>query len=161
MAKQYSAAPALTVDLKKNYSATIQTNRGSIVLDLFVKDAPVTVNNFVFLARDGFYNGVTFHRVIPDFMIQGGDPDGTGAGGPGYTIPDEVNGNPNKHGKGALSMAKRPAPNTGGSQFFITHTATPHLDGQHTVFGKVRSGQDVVDKIQKGDVIQSITIEEN
>ena len=161
MAKQYPAAPPLTVDLKKNYSATLQTSRGAIVLDLFVKDAPTTVNNFVFLARDGFYNGVTFHRVIPDFMVQGGDPDGTGAGGPGYTIPDEVNGNPNKHGKGALSMAKRPAPNTGGSQFFITHVATPHLDGQHTVFGKVRSGQDVVDKIQKGDVMQSVTIEEN
>jgi peptidyl-prolyl cis-trans isomerase B (cyclophilin B) len=158
--KKYDAPPPMTIDPNKQYTATIETEKGKIVLDLFPKEAPGTVNNFVFLARDGYYNGLIFHRVIPDFMIQGGDPTGTGAGGPGYTIKDEVKDNPHKHERGTLSMAKTQAPDSGGSQFFITHVPTPHLDGIHTVFGKVREGQDVVDKIAKGDVMKTITIEE-
>ncbi len=161
--KQYPAPPEMKIDPAKKYTATIETNKGNIVLDLFAKEAPMTVNNFVFLAREGFYDGVTFHRVIADFMIQGGDPTGTGAGGPGYTFDDEVDPakNPHKHDKpGILSMANA-GPGTNGSQFFITHRPTPHLDGKHTVFGQVREGQDVVDKIEQGDVIKTVTIEES
>jgi peptidyl-prolyl cis-trans isomerase B (cyclophilin B) len=158
--KKYDAPPPMTIDVNKTYTATIETDKGKIVLDLFPKEAPGTVNNFVFLARDGYYDGVIFHRVIPDFMIQGGDPTGTGKGGPGYTIKDEVKDNPHKHQRGSLSMAKTQAPDSGGSQFFITHVPTPHLDGLHTVFGQVREGQDVVDKIQKGDAMKKVTIEE-
>ena len=158
--KKYDAPPPMKIDVNKSYAATIETDKGKIVLDLFAKDAPGTVNNFVFLARDGYYDGVIFHRVIPDFMIQGGDPTGTGRGGPGYTIKDEVKGNPHKHQRGTLSMAKTQEPDSGGSQFFITHVPTPHLDGLHTVFGQVREGQEVVDKIQKGDVMKKVTIEE-
>jgi peptidyl-prolyl cis-trans isomerase B (cyclophilin B) len=157
--KQYDAPPPLTIDTKKKYTATFNTSRGSIVVDLFAADAPMTVNNFVFLARDGFYDGTTFHRVIGDFMIQGGDPTGTGRGGPGYRFPDETAGNPNRHAKGSLSMANA-GPNTNGSQFFITHLPTPHLDGKHTVFGQVRSGQEVVDAVRQGDTLQSVTITE-
>src|SRR5947208_3586439 len=144
MAKQYNAAPGMKIDPKKNYTATIETSRGKIVCDLFAKDAPNTVNNFVFLAREGFYNGTTFHRVIEDFMIQGGDPTGTGTGGPGYKFADEVKDNPRKHKVGSLSMANA-GPNTNGSQFFITHIATDWLDGKHTVFGQARdkASQDV------------------
>src|SRR5690242_17241182 len=125
MAQQYPAPPQMAIDPKKKYSATIETNRGTIEMDLFAKDAPMTVNNFVFLARAGFYNGLKFHRVIPDFMIQGGDPTGTGSGGPGYKFGDETDSrkNPNKHKVGSLSMANA-GPNTNGSQFFITHVAT-------------------------------------
>jgi len=126
---------------------------------LFAKDAPKTVNNFVFLARDKFYDGTVFHRVIADFMIQGGDPTASGRGGPGYRFEDETKGNPNKHEVGTLSMANA-GPNTNGSQFFVTHVATPHLDGKHTVFGKVLKGQDVVDSIQQGDTLKSVTIAE-
>src|SRR5205807_5091978 len=140
--KEYSAPPAMTIDPNKKYSATIDTSRGQIVCDLFAKEAPGTVNNFVFLAREGFYNGTTFHRVIADFMIQGGDPTGTGRGGPGYKFEDEVKSNPHKHKVGSLSMANA-GPNTNGSQFFITHIATDWLDGKHTVFGKVLKGQEV------------------
>jgi peptidyl-prolyl cis-trans isomerase B (cyclophilin B) len=126
-------------------SATLHTNHGAIEVELFDEDAPKTVENFVKLARDGFYDGVTFHRVIPDFMIQGGDPTGTGRGGPGYTFEDEIN--EHKVARGALAMANA-GPSTNGSQFFVvTAEATPWLDGKHTVFGGVRSGMDVVDAI--------------
>lgn len=164
MSKQYSAAPPMTIDTSKNYVATLVTSRGTIVVDLFAGDAPNTVNNFVFLAREGFYNGTKFHRVIEDFMIQGGDPQGTGMGGPGYKFDDEVRNNPRKHKIGSLSMANAGSQGgrgTNGSQFFVTHVATPHLDGKHTVFGQVRSGQEVVDAVQKGDTLTSVTIEES
>src|SRR6476469_3871191 len=160
MAKRYDSAPAMSIDTAKNYSAVIDTNRGKITVDLFAKDAPKTVNNFVFLAKDKFYDGVTFHRVIPNFMIQGGDPTGTGTGGPGYKFEDEVKANPHKHQVGSLSMANA-GPNTNGSQFFITHVATNWLDGKHTVFGKVLKGQEVVNAIQGGDELTSVTITES
>ena len=150
----------MTIDTAKKYKATFDTTKGSIVCDLFVKDAPKTVNNFVFLAREGFYNGTVFHRVIADFMVQGGDPTGTGRGGPGYRFEDETKGNPNKHKVGTLSMANA-GPNTNGSQFFITHVVTDWLDGKHTVFGQVASGQDVVNKIQQGDQLKGVTIQES
>jgi peptidyl-prolyl cis-trans isomerase B (cyclophilin B) len=160
MAKSYSTPPALSIDPAKNYTATFDTSRGTIVCDLFAADAPNTVNNFVFLARDKFYDGTTFHRVIADFMIQGGDPEGTGRGGPGYKFADELKSNPRKHKVGSLSMANA-GPNTNGSQFFITHVVTSHLDGKHTVFGQVKSGQDVVNAVQQGDKLNSVTIEES
>ncbi|HEX8550791.1 MAG TPA: peptidylprolyl isomerase [Abditibacteriaceae bacterium] len=159
MAKQYPAPPALAIDLNTKYTATFDTTKGQIVVELFASDVPVTVNNFVFLAREGFYNGTKFHRVISDFMIQGGDPTGTGMGGPGYKFADEPSATPRKHKVGSLSMANA-GRNTNGSQFFITHVATPHLDGMHTVFGQVLVGQDIVDAIRQGDVINSITISE-
>jgi peptidyl-prolyl cis-trans isomerase B (cyclophilin B) len=160
MSKQYSAPPAMTIDPAKKYVATFDTSRGQIVCELFAKDAPKTVNNFVFLAREKFYDGTVFHRVIGDFMIQGGDPTGTGRGGPGYKFEDETKGNPNKHKVGSLSMANA-GPNTNGSQFFITHVVTGHLDGKHTVFGKVTTGQDVVDAVAQGDTLKSVTIAES
>ncbi len=156
---QWSQPPAMTIDPAKSYKATIETSRGDIVLELYPQHAPQTVNNFVFLARQGFYDGVLFHRVIANFMIQGGDPSGTGRGGPGYKFADETRGNPLKHATGVLSMANA-GPNTNGSQFFITHAPQPHLDGKHTVFGKVVAGQDVVDAIRQGDQMVKITIEE-
>jgi peptidyl-prolyl cis-trans isomerase B (cyclophilin B) len=159
VSKQYSAPPAMTIDPSKKYAATLETSRGAIVVDLFSAEAPKTVNNFVFLARDGFYDGTQFHRVIANFMIQGGDPTGTGRGGPGYRFEDEFKGNPRKHQAGSLSMANA-GPNTNGSQFFITHIATEWLDGKHTVFGQVRSGQDVVNAIKQGDTLNSVKIEE-
>jgi peptidyl-prolyl cis-trans isomerase B (cyclophilin B) len=159
MPKQYPTAPPMRIDAAKKYTATLQTSRGAIVCELFASDAPNTVNNFVFLAREGFYDATTFHRVIADFMIQGGDPTGTGRGGPGYQFADEFKGNSRRHGVGSLSMANA-GPNTNGSQFFITHVVTNWLDGKHTVFGQVLSGQDVVDAIRQGDTIQSIAIEE-
>jgi peptidyl-prolyl cis-trans isomerase B (cyclophilin B) len=149
----------MSIDPNKTYVATFETSRGSIVVDLFPKDAPNTVSNFVFLAKDGFYNGTKFHRVIPDFMVQGGDPEGTGRGGPGYKFADEVKNNPRKHQRGSLSMANA-GPNTNGSQFFITHIATDWLNGKHTVFGQVRSGQEVVDAVKQGDTLTRVTIEE-
>jgi len=149
----------MSIDVNKTYSATFNTPRGEIVCELFAKDAPNTVNNFVFLARDKFYDGTVFHRVIADFMVQGGDPTGTGRGGPGYQFADEVKSNPHKHQVGTLSMANA-GPNTNGSQFFITHVATNWLDGKHTVFGKVTQGQDVVDAIQQGDKLVAVTIAE-
>jgi peptidyl-prolyl cis-trans isomerase B (cyclophilin B) len=159
MPKQYSAPPPQTIDPNKKYTAVFNTPRGEIVCELFAKDVPQTVNNFVFLARDKYYDGTVFHRVIADFMIQGGDPTGTGRGGPGYRFADEIKDNPHKHEVGSLSMANA-GPNTNGSQFFITHAATNWLDGKHTVFGKVLSGQDAVDAIQQGDELKSLTIRE-
>lgn len=157
MAKQWDSKPDMTIDKSKVYQATIETDRGDIQLDLFAEHAPVTVNNFVFLAREGFYDGVSFHRVIENFMIQGGDPTGSGSGGPGYRFEDEFDGNPLTHEKGVISMANA-GPGTNGSQFFITHGPQPHLDGRHTVFGKVTSGQDVVDAIEGGDIMNKVTI---
>jgi peptidyl-prolyl cis-trans isomerase B (cyclophilin B) len=159
MSKQYPAPPAHGIDANKKYSATFETSRGNIEVELFAKEAPKTVNNFVFLARDGFYDGTIFHRVIDNFMIQGGDPTGTGRGGPGYKFEDEFKGNPHKHKVGTLSMANA-GPGTNGSQFFITHIATDWLDGKHTVFGDVRSGQDVVNAIKQGDTLKSVKITE-
>jgi len=158
-AQQWSTAPALEIDPAKNYRATIETNKGTILLELYPNYAPKTVNNFVFLARQGFYDGLKFHRVISNFMIQGGDPTGTGTGGPGYKFEDEVRNNPLKHETGVISMANAGA-NTNGSQFFITHSPQPHLNGRHTVFGKVIEGQDVVNAIRQGDTMQKITIAE-
>ena len=159
MSKQYSAPPSMAIDPAKKFTANFETSRGAIVVDLFPKDAPKTVNNFVFLARDGFYDGTVFHRVLPDFMVQGGDPTGTGRGGPGYKFEDETKGNSHKHQIGSLSMANA-GPNTNGSQFFITHVATDWLNGKHTVFGQVRSGQEVVNLIKQGDKLISVKIEE-
>src|SRR5579885_1742756 len=159
MGKQYSAPPPMSIDSSKKYAATLETSRGEIVCQLFAKDAPKTVNNIVFLAREKFYDGTVFHRVIADFMIQGGDPTGTGRGGPGYRFEDETKGNPHKHQVGALAMANA-GPNTNGSQFFITHVVTNWLDGKHTVFGKVTKGQDVVNAVQQGDTLNSVTVTE-
>ncbi len=158
--QQWNSPPEMEIDADKSYTATISTDRGDIVLELYPEHAPATVNNFVFLANQGFYDDVTFHRVIPNFMIQGGDPTGSGRGGPGYRFADEFGGNPLRHETGSLSMANA-GPNTNGSQFFITHAPQPHLDGKHTVFGKVVTGQDVVDSIAQGDTIQSVTITES
>ena len=159
MPKNYSAPPPLTIDAKKKYTATFNTSRGEIVVELHAKDKPITVNNFVFLAKDKFYDGINFHRVIPNFMIQGGCPQGTGTGGPGYRFDDEIKGKPNVHKVGALSMANA-GPGTNGSQFFITHVETGYLDPKHTVFGQVIKGQDVVNAIKQGDKIVSVTITE-
>ncbi|MFT3896752.1 MAG: peptidylprolyl isomerase [Thermomonas sp.] len=137
--------------------ATFDTDRGPIKLELYPDKAPLTVANFVNLARRGFYDGLNFHRVIADFMIQGGCPEGSGRGGPGYRFEDETN-NGVRHERGVLSMANA-GPNTNGSQFFITHVATPWLDGKHTVFGKVVEGLDVVDAVRQGDTIKSVKIE--
>ena len=137
-------------------TATFDTDRGPIVVELFADKAPLTVANFVNLARRGFYDGLSFHRVIPDFMVQGGCPKGTGTGGPGYKFEDEA-GNGVRHERGVLSMANA-GPNTNGSQFFITHVATPWLDGKHTVFGKVLSGLEAVDAVKQGDAITSVKI---
>ena len=150
----------MAIDTSKKYAATLETSKGTIVVDLFPKDAPKTVNNFVFLAREGFYDGTVFHRVIADFMIQGGDPTGSGRGGPGYKFEDETKGNSRKHQPGSLSMANS-GPNTNGSQFFITHVKTDWLDGKHTVFGQVRSGQEVVNAVKQGDQIKSVKVEES
>ena len=159
MATQYPGLPPMVIDPTKTYHATFETSRGSIVCELYAKDAPMTVNNFVFLARDKYYDGLKFHRVINDFMIQGGCPQGSGTGGPGYKFADELKDNPRRHQVGSLSMANA-GPNTNGSQFFITHIATNWLDGKHTVFGQVLTGQDVVNAIQGGDMIKTLTIAE-
>ena len=150
----------MQIDLEKNYTATIETARGNIEIEFYPQHAPKTVNNFVFLAREGFYDGVVFHRVVDNFVIQGGDPTGTGRGGPGYRFEDECAGNPHKHGTGTLSMANA-GPNTNGSQFFITHSPQSHLDGRHTVFGKVTSSMDVVNAIRQGDAMTRVTIIES
>ena len=155
--QQWTSPPVMQIDAAKNYHVSIETNRGTIELELYPQHAPQTVNNFVFLAGQGFYDGVTFHRVIGDFMIQTGDPTGTGRGGPGYRFEDECKGNPLKHERGVISMANA-GPNTNGSQFFITHVPTPHLNGKHTVFGKVTKGSDVVDAIEQGDVMVSVKV---
>src|ERR1044071_1926018 len=148
MPKQWSTPPAMQIDPKKKYKARMETDKGTMVIELFADKAPKTVNNFVFLARDGFYDGIVFHRVISNFMVQGGDPTGTGTGGPGYKWNDEDSAPKLKHdGPGILSMANA-GKNTNGSQFFITHGPQPHLDGKHAVFGKViGEGQKIVDAI--------------
>jgi cyclophilin family peptidyl-prolyl cis-trans isomerase len=165
--KKYDAAPPLTIDTNKKYFATIKMDIGDIRLELYPKDAPQSVNSFVFLARDGYYDGVTFHRVVEGFVAQAGDPTGTGSGGPGYTIPDEVNSR--KFLEGTLGMAKTSAPNSAGSQWFIDYSPQPSLDGGYTVFGQLVSGRDVLDKIKirnpqtattPGTVINTIVIEE-
>lgn len=157
--KQWNSPPAMQIDSQKTYRTKIETNRGDIELELYPEYAPKTVNNFIFLAEEGFYDGVTFHRVISDFMIQGGDPTGTGRGGPGYKFKDEFAGNPLRHETGVISMANA-GPNTNGSQFFITHSPQPHLDGMHTVFGKVVKGQQIVDAIQQGDSMLKVVVNE-
>ena len=144
--KQWKNPPEMKIDPKKKYHVKMETNRGVIELDLFPEHAPKTVNNFVFLVNEGFYDGITFHRVIPNFVIQGGDPAGNGTGGPGYKFEDEVRNNPLMHERGVISMANA-GPNTNGSQFFITVAATPWLTGNHTIFGEVVEGMDAVDKI--------------
>ena len=160
MAKEYSAPPKMTIDPSKKFTTTFDTSRGKIVCELYADVAPNTVNNFVFLANEKFYDGTKFHRVIDNFMVQGGDPTGTGRGGPGYRFNDELKGSYKKHQIGSLSMANA-GPNTNGSQFFITHIATDWLDGKHTVFGQVTSGQDVVNAIKGGDTLKSVTITES
>jgi cyclophilin family peptidyl-prolyl cis-trans isomerase len=163
------APPTGSLDSSKRYTAHIKTAKGEIVVDLFAGQAPMTVENFVNLARSGFYDGTTFHRVIPGFMAQGGDPTGTGRGGPGYQFADEFHPELRHGGPGVLSMANA-GPNTNGSQFFITYAATPHLDDRHSVFGQVTGGIDVLRSIrerdpgrdtQPGDQIESIEIEES
>ena len=151
MPKQYSKAPEMQIDPSKKYRAIMHTDKGDIQIDLFAAQAPRTVNNFVFLAREGFYNGTTFHRVIGDFMAQGGDPTGTGTGGPGYKWPDEQSALALKHdGEGILSMANA-GRDTNGSQFFITYGPTPHLNGKHAVFGRVVSGMNVAKALRERD----------
>lgn len=169
MTKQYDAPPEMTIDLDKSYDATLDTTHGEIVISLDAERSPQTVNNFVFLARDGFYDGVVFHRVIENFMIQGGDPTGTGRGGPGYRFRDEIEGS-GDYDRGTVAMANA-GPNTNGSQFFICHTdaGLPH---SYTIFGSVKSGMDAVDSIattptDRGDrpkddvVINKVTIDES
>lgn len=157
--QQWNQSPEMIIDPDKGYEIKMETNRGVIQLELYPQHAPKTVNNFVFLVQEGYYDGVSFHRVIDDFVIQGGDPTGTGRGGPGYKFEDELEGNPLKHETGTLSMANA-GPNTNGSQFFITHSPQPHLDGKHTVFGKVISGMNVVNDIQEGDQMIEVTVTE-
>ena len=168
MAKQWNKPPQLTLDSGKKYKAIMETDLGKMVIDLFSDKVPKTVNNFVFLAREGFYDGIIFHRVIADFMAQSGDPTGKGSGGPGYKFEDEFDPSLKHDKKGILSMANA-GPNTNGSQFFITHRATPHLDGKHSVFGLVIEGLDVLMSIPPRDPsrlqdsavkIQKITIQE-
>jgi len=168
--QEYSAAPPMTIDATKQYFATFKLAKGGeFVVELFADKAPVTVNNFVFLAREGFYNGTTFHRVLDGFMAQGGDPTGTGMGGPGYQFEDEFSPDLAFDRPGLLAMANS-GPNTNGSQFFITYVPTPHLNNLHTIFGEVVEGMDVVDGITRrdpdqnpgseGDAIETITITE-
>lgn len=166
--KQWNRSPELQLDPKMSYEATLHTDNGDIKLALFADKTPNTVNNFVFLAREGFYDGTIFHRVIGNFMVQGGDPTGTGRGGPGYRFNDEFHPKLKHHGPGVLSMANA-GPNTNGSQFFITHVATPWLDGKHSVFGQVIEGLDVLLSIPERDpqrtgspavTLQSVSINE-
>ena len=147
---QWQSEPEMQLDPTKNYQATLHTSKGDIIIDLYAKNVPHTVNNFVFLARQGFYDGTIFHRVIPDFMAQGGDPTGTGRGGPGYKFRDEFDPKLRHDKPGVLSMANA-GPNTNGSQFFITHVHTPWLDGKHAVFGQVVGGLDVLFAIPPRD----------
>jgi peptidyl-prolyl cis-trans isomerase B (cyclophilin B) len=159
--KTYNSYPDTVIDEAKRYSGTMRTSKGDIEFELFAADAPLTVNSFVFLARDGFYDGVTFHRVIPGFVAQGGDPTGSGSGGPGYKFQDEVSSRriPHRHEAGVLSMANA-GPNTNGSQFFIVYEPQPHLDGKHTVFGRVTDGMDVARQLKQGDKIESVEVRE-
>ena len=150
MAKQWNTPPAMQIDPKKKYKAHMETDKGTMVIELFASKTPITVNNFVFLAREGYYDGVIFHRVIDNFMVQGGDPTGTGRGGPGYKFSDEFDASLKHDKQGILSMANA-GPGTNGSQFFITHGPTPHLNGKHTVFGQVVEGLDVLMSIPARD----------
>ena len=166
----YSSPPPMVIDPSNRYLATFETAQGNIVIELSAADAPQTVNNFVFLAREGFYDGTTFHRVLPGFMAQGGDPTGTGRGGPGYTFADEFSPKLRHTGPGVLSMANA-GPNTNGSQFFITYAATAFLDDRHAVFGNVIEGMDVALRLtprdpqqnpaSPGDALIRVTIEES
>jgi peptidyl-prolyl cis-trans isomerase B (cyclophilin B) len=156
----WKTPPEMAVDVDKRYRAVIAVEKGEIEIELAVEYAPVTVNNFVFLTRQGYFDGVAFHRVIEDFVVQGGDPTGTGRGGPGYTFGDEVKNNPLKHERGVISMANA-GPGTNGSQFFITHSPQPHLNGKHTVFGRVTRGMELVDALAQGDVMKSVVILES
>jgi cyclophilin family peptidyl-prolyl cis-trans isomerase len=167
--KTYDRPPEMALDPAHDYHAIFVTEKGTVRVQLFAEEAPETVNNFVFLARDGYFDGTTFHRVIDGFMAQGGDPTGTGTGGPGYNIRDEFHPSLRHDRPGVLSMANR-GPNTGGSQFFITHVATPWLDDRHAVFGEVVEGMDVVNAIRErdpqqdpepGDAIERVEIEES
>jgi len=155
--QQWDTVPDMEIDESGAYTVTMDTSRGTIEMELQAQHAPQTVNNFIFLAGQGFYDGIAFHRVIPDFMVQGGDPTGSGSGGPGYRFDCETADNPLTHERGVISMANA-GPNTNGSQFFITHVACPHLDGRHTVFGKVTVGLDVVDAIEQGDTMDKVTV---
>jgi peptidyl-prolyl cis-trans isomerase B (cyclophilin B) len=157
--RSFRSAPPMVIDPDKAYTARMTTDKGEIVIELAAKDAPNTVNNFVYLSLRGYYDGLNFHRVIANFMIQGGDPVGNGTGGPGYRFADEFSPRWRHSGPGMLSMANA-GPGTNGSQFFITHSAQPHLDDRHSVFGKVTSGQDVVNNIRQGDKIQKVEITE-
>ncbi|MGI6739947.1 MAG: peptidylprolyl isomerase [Brevefilum sp.] len=148
--KRWTTSPEMVIDREKEYKAILHTSKGDITITLFAKQVPLTVNNFVFLAREGFYDGTFFHRVISNFMAQGGDPTGTGTGGPGYQFADEFDKNLKHDRPGILSMANA-GPNTNGSQFFITHVATPWLDGKHSVFGEVEAGMDVLLSIPERD----------
>lgn len=161
--KKFSAPTKPTVDAAKKYEAMIHTAKGAIKIQLFAKEAPLSVTNFIQLAKGGFYKNLTFHRVVPNFVVQGGDPQGNGSGGPGYTVKAEIEGNPHKHIEGAVAWARtgdqvNPKRESSGSQFYITLAATPFLDNQYTVFGQTLSGMDVVKKIAVGDKIQSIEI---
>ena len=155
-AKHYNAPPQMQIETNKTYHVVIKTNKGDIHLDLNPAEAPMTVNNFVTLARDGYYDGVTFHRVVPRFVIQGGDPTGTGSGGPGYKFKDEAVKRPYKAGTVAMANA---GPHTNGSQFFICPEDQPGLPPNYTIFGDTVAGMDVVRNIRVGDVMQSVTIE--
>ncbi|MBT3182428.1 MAG: peptidylprolyl isomerase [Deltaproteobacteria bacterium] len=160
--KTFAEPKEAVVEVDKKYTAVIKTSKGDITCELFAKEAPLSVTNFKQLADGGFYNGLTFHRVVPDFVVQGGDPDGTGSGGPGYTIPAEIKPDL-KHIKGALAWARlgdevNPEKRSSGSQFYITLEPTPFLDGGYTVFGKTISGMDIVEQIQIGDKIESVEI---
>ncbi len=166
MPKTFSEPKASNVDAGATYQAVIKTAKGEITVDLFAKEAPLSVTNFIQLAEGGFYNGLTFHRVEPGFVIQGGDPEGTGQGGPGYTVPAELDGNPHKHIKGALAWARlpdqvNPEQRSSGSQFYITLAPTPFLDNQYTVFGQTTGGIEVAGQIAVGDQIETITIIKN
>ena len=156
--KSYNSPIPMTIDVSKKYTALIKTAKGDLALELYPQDAPVTVNNFISLARKGFYNGLTFHRVIPDFMAQGGDPSGNGTGGPGYKFQDEFSSR--THQAGSLSMANS-GPNTNGSQFFICYAPQPHLNGKHTVFGQLTQGMDVLKKLVNGDKMNEVIITES
>jgi cyclophilin family peptidyl-prolyl cis-trans isomerase len=167
--KNYDRPPEMTLDPEKDYHANLVTEKGTVRIRLFAREAPQTVNNFVFLAREGYFDGTTFHRVIEGFMAQGGDPTGTGAGGPGYRIMDEFHPDLRHDRPGILSMANR-GPDTGGSQFFITHVATPWLDDRHAVFGEVVEGMEVVNALRErdpqtdrepGDRVERVEIEES
>jgi cyclophilin family peptidyl-prolyl cis-trans isomerase len=168
--RKFSTCPEVTIDPSKQYIATLKTEKGDIVIELYADKAPLTVNSFIFLARNGWYDGVTFHRVIPDFVAQAGDPSGTGVGGPGYLFRNEIDASLHFDKPGMLGMANS-GPDTNGSQFFITFSAQPSLDGQYTIFGHLISGMDVLAKLTPrdpstgatlpdGDLILSVTIEE-